>query len=297
MHFLRKHAPLFSIPIDRPIFIVGLQGGGLTIISRILRRVSDVVSVGGNADAWFDHDEMQNEKDLNLPEEFRLFYCRHFGDENFLRGGWVYGTDQYIDHFVKMESDVDAKVAERFRTILKTVIRSKAKDPFEARFLDKSQTYGLKIPYIDKILEKSNPKFIIIARNPYIACRKAVLKPALSNLNVSEEERLKLAATHYKNCMERMITENDARSNVTFLRFEDFLLDPEASIEALCQFAELPYSPALMPSPDDNITEKWYPIRGDANQDQLEQISKNEVALVNNILGDLPTRLGYAALS
>jgi len=43
--------------IDRPIFLLGVQGGGLTLLSRMLRRHPQVVSVSGNHRYWSGADE------------------------------------------------------------------------------------------------------------------------------------------------------------------------------------------------------------------------------------------------
>ena len=48
-----------TVKLDRPIFLLGNQGGGNTFLSRMIRRNSAVVSVGGGNDYWTSADEMQ----------------------------------------------------------------------------------------------------------------------------------------------------------------------------------------------------------------------------------------------
>lgn len=49
---------LSAVDIDRPIFLVGASGAGLTLLARILRRAEGVVTVSGGADYWTGADEM-----------------------------------------------------------------------------------------------------------------------------------------------------------------------------------------------------------------------------------------------
>lgn len=61
------HAPLGDTvaamtrrPIQRPIFLLGSQSGGLTLLARILRRHASLVYCTGNSRYWAGSDEMQN---------------------------------------------------------------------------------------------------------------------------------------------------------------------------------------------------------------------------------------------
>ena len=47
-----------KIKIQKPIFFIGVQGAGLTIISRIIKRHPDIVYLSGNNDFWLGSDEM-----------------------------------------------------------------------------------------------------------------------------------------------------------------------------------------------------------------------------------------------
>lgn len=48
-----------DIEIDRPIFLLGTHCGGLTLISRMLRRNKRELSVSGNHKYWSGADEIQ----------------------------------------------------------------------------------------------------------------------------------------------------------------------------------------------------------------------------------------------
>lgn len=282
-----------NIPIDRPVFIVGLQGGGLTLVSRIIRRNKKVVYQQGNSRFWVRGDEMQNDLARKLPESMRLFHSKPFGDSDFLRGGWVYGTENYINHFKKNNSELTDQDAEQFRKVIRDCIARYAHDPMRARFLDKSQTYGLKIPYIEEIFKDTTPYFIVITRNPHVIITKSVERPALSNLNISKHECFDLAVQHYKNCMTEMALKGRDRENVMFMKFESFLDSPVESVQKICQFTGLIYDPDMMPAPHHNIKGKWYPIEPNRNSKWLFRITQEQCDKINRSLGDLIEAFGY----
>ena len=287
-----------EINIDRPIFLIGLQGGGLTLIRRILTRAPNMVTVGGNSRLWYGSDEMQNRLSLTLPEEFRLLNCQFFNQGDFHRGAWMYGTDNYINHFRNPDKDVTPELKDAYISILRKTIAQNAISIKGCRFIDKSQTYGLKIKFLTKILEDYNPKFLIIAMNPYVACHKATQKPALSLLDIPHEDKLKLAAQHYHNCMTTMLNDGAETNNTHLITFENFLEDPAETIRSCCSFLELEYSNRMLPSPKDKHPDgyKWYPIRKNVNSEILGKICNSDIEIINTHLSGLFPILGYQIL-
>ena len=287
-----------EIIIDRPIFLVGLQGGGCTLIRRILTRCNNTVTVGGNSHLWYGSDEMQNTLSSRLPEEFRLFNCAFFKQAGFGRGAWVYGTDGYLDHFRKTERDVTPGLKNKFINAIKYIISKNALSLDNCRFIDKSQTYGLKIRFITEILKEYAPRFLMVSMNPYLACFKAIGKPALSELNITRDEKMKLAAQHYYNCMNIMLDDGSKTGNLNIITFEDFLDEPPRIIKNCCEFLDLEYIPDMLPSEKDRHPGgyKWYPIRKNAGDEFFSQLTTTDIKTVNRQLGSLITDLGYDRL-
>lgn len=284
-----------EVRIDRPIFVVGLQAGGLTLIRRILTRAPNMVTVGGNTRLWYGSDEMQNRVAKKLPEALRLFHCRYHMQGDFHRGAWLYGTDRYLHHFRKTEEDVTPELRSAFERVLRSIIARNALQLDGCRFIDKSQTYGLKISFLGGLLEAYDPKFLIVAMNPYAICTKVIDRPALSLLPTDDAGRLRLAAQHYANCMGAMIRDAARTDSTLLLRFEDFLAAPREFIARCCRFLEIPYSDGMMPSPEDTewAGRKWYPIRRDVVERRLRQIDDEEVRIVNRWVAPLFEGLGY----
>ena len=57
--WLRSDCFQEEFSLNSPVFLLGTQGGGLTLVSRMLRRNREVVSVTGNNGYWSGADEMQ----------------------------------------------------------------------------------------------------------------------------------------------------------------------------------------------------------------------------------------------
>jgi len=54
---VRKRLPgVDRIPLDGPIFVLGMQGGGTTLVARCLLRHPSVVSMSGGSDYWVATD-------------------------------------------------------------------------------------------------------------------------------------------------------------------------------------------------------------------------------------------------
>jgi len=173
-----------SILINRPIFFVGVQSGGMTIVSRMLRRNKNAISVTGNHRYWGGGDEMAPryphqlpdkltarfyfyEKFLNervsgfsldpeqlikLPKQYQDFY-RRYG----LFWWWNYACDDLFPFFYADEHGYDEEIAGQFINFLKRIVFVNAINPTKARIVDKSQVFSLKIGLIDRILQGNHP--------------------------------------------------------------------------------------------------------------------------------------------
>jgi len=167
---------LEDISIDRPVFFVGTQGGGLTLVSRVLARHRDVVTVRGNYRNWAAGVEMHCAF-TDLPDAFALrspgfWTYRHyrFGPDQdhpqFGRGrSWVYATNALLGQYRKTAADYTPELAQVLQDTIRKCIRAYAVDVATARFVDKSQSYSLKVPLLKRCLPDA--QFVVVIRNPY----------------------------------------------------------------------------------------------------------------------------------
>ena len=300
----RFRSPDPSIAIDRPVFLLGIGGGGLTLTARILRRTPGVVSATGNHHYWAGNDEMQNVVQGHLLESFSWrnldvpgFQARH---DN------CYACDALIDAYVEGAGDATPEKRACFRSTLQGLIAMNRDPAGEApvRFLDKSQTFTLRTGLIASALDDTRPKFVFMTRDPYAMCWRGARKAeTLADLDKSDEEKLEIAVQHWCNSARAALEAAEA-VDLSCWRFEDLLTEPERVIREICEFAELPFSKEILPGPDDAIPwgsssdafdrHKWYPLRPDVSRETLREIPGWAVDRVTEGCGALLERFGYA---
>jgi Sulfotransferase family len=290
------------IPVDRPIFFVGVQGAGETIVGRCLRRNAAVVSMSGNSSHWTGIDELGvvRNRMARLPRS--LWGCKFRTDIESTRFGTnhnsVYASDELLPLYRQTADDANEADGERFRRLLREHLAVYARDPRRARFFDKTHTNTLKIPLLATYLEGCEPFFVLVVRNPYSWCHRAVRrKRPTYRVEPTREEELRLVAQHWANSYR--IALDDARStpNVTLVRFEDFVAEPEATVRRLSDFVGLELEPAMVPRPGDRFPfatlpgdRKWYPLFPDP---WLAEVTEEEAAAVAEVCEPLAGELGY----
>lgn len=290
--------------IHSPIFFLGVQGGGLTLVSRILRRHRDVVSVTGSCRYWSGADEMQNVLGPILPPE--LTGIRHklppsatFGSVR----GWVYATDELFPAYRLTEKDAVPEVAQKFRHIIRWLITRHALSGSRPRFTDKSQVYTVKVPFLNALLWDCSPRFVLVTRNPYAMCYRAAAgaSPALRALPSSYtfRDRLTLAAQHWANSFSTALADRDKVNHFLVLRFEDLLESPERKIRELLAFADLEFEPSLVPGPGQRVPfgttrmTRWFPMRTNVNDRHLAALDDESVEVIAERCEPIANHLGY----
>lgn len=288
-------ADLEEIEIDRPIFLLGTQGGGLTFVSRILRRNPVAVSVTGNSRCWNGPDEMQNVLAPVLPTSLQL----RGREELFRHGGWTYATDRLVDHFREDASDASECDAKKMIAAIKRVIAIYGSDDTACRFIDKSQSYTIKAGYIDKLLRGIDPIFVLITRDPYISCCRAAAKTNLSKLDLGFEESIRWAAQHWTNSMRFALRDGGDIDRFYTVKIEDILSNPHKRINNICEICDLQYSNTMLPSKEDRMPfggiwdNKWYPIKTDINNKYEKYIDRKVISIVNKIAEKEIKKLNY----
>lgn len=280
--------------IDRPVFLLGTQGGGLTLVSRVLRRHPRTFSVTGNPDYWTGSAEMQNVLADALPDDLRLEgHPSLSGRED----SWLYATDQLLPDFRRSEEDATDRLSDILLARLRMLLVLNC-DGDEGRFVDQSQSYTVKASFLRRLLKGRDPRFVLVTRNPYALCLRAVDR-VLDGTGLSRSERLELAVQHWDNSMRCALADGEAIEGFGTVRFEDFLAEPERTLEVIDEVVELGLEPDLLPASDDRMPlgtppdGKWYPLRPDVNAKYLRGISEQVVAAVDERCGNLAEQLGY----
>jgi len=294
-----------KISIDRPIFLLGTQGGGLTLVSRILRRNKDVVSVTGNHLYWSGADEMQNVLGRILPPELTgIVHKAPKHPEIPPPRGWSYAVDDLIDKYRNDENDVNVEIKSRIEQIIKWIIYRYKLNDKDMRFIDKSQLYTIKLSFLNELLKEHDPRFILITRNPYAVCYRSAKGNAydlrLLQKKFGFNQILELASEHWANSMSLVLKDKDKVDNFISIKFEDILKEPEKNIGKLCDFVDLEFNRDMIPQPYHKIPlgsrsdKKWHPLRTDVNKKYLEEMNKQHIEIMQKKFGDYVDMFGYS---
>jgi len=302
---------LDSVPIDRPIFFLGIQGGGGTILARCLQRHPQTVYASGNSDYWAAPNEIHNCPHLNDVPEGLVHRTYHFGTAGDsvarhprfgYQRSWLYAVDELLPQYSRTAGDVDDATTRGFRRVLKKIILAYAHDPRDCRLLDQSQLYTIQVPYIAKMLEDSDPHFVLVARNPYATCSRAVDKEYTAArggyLEGNRSTRIACAVEHWSNSYRLALASADQVPMLT-VRYEDFLEDAARVVREICGFAGLEFNRDLVPAAEHRAPagsvepEKWYPLKRGENERYLRALDPELTSALNTRAADLIERLGY----
>jgi len=306
-----------EIEIDRPIFILGVQGGGLTLLTRMLHRNPNVVTIGGGRAYWTGNNEMDKHYTGTLPDDFALrapryqsptFKTHLTGDEEEhpvfgLERDWVYACEHFLDRYRKTEDDWTPEKDARLRKAIKESIRAYADDVETARFLDMSQSFSLKVPLIREIFPDAH--FIVQTRNPYAVCVRAAQDfryEWVRELEATEETRrlkLQLVSEHWRNTFACATEDLEKDDHAVFVRYEDLAANPEDELSRIAEAVELTYAPDMIPQEHHQLPigakerHKWFPIRTETNDKYLERLDASMASVIEESVGDIAGLLGY----
>jgi Sulfotransferase family len=300
---LRRRLPSVDrIPLERPIFFLGVQGAGETIVGRCLRRHPSVVSMSGNSGYWTGIDELGvvRNRMARLPSslwggkyrsdiEHRLFGSNHSS---------IYACDALLPFYRRTAEDAVAADGRRFRRLLREHIAVYAHDRSSARFFDKTHTNTLKLPLIVEYLRDCEPFFVLVARNPYSWCYRAVRRKRPSyRVSLSAEQELRLAAEHWANSYRVALEDAIQIPNVATVRFEDFVADAEGTVRSLCAFLGLDFCDEMVPQPEQTLPfatlpgdRKWYPLFRDQ---WLASVGDSEAEIIRSECESVAASFGY----
>jgi len=189
--------------------------------------------------------------------------------------------------------------------VVRKVLRAYAHDPRHSRFVDMSQLYTIQASYIAELLRGTDPKFILLSRDPYATCARAVAKEYEgrgTRRTLSRAERIRCAVEHWDNSFRAALSDGEALG-MLHVRYEDFVDDPTSVVRRMCEFAGLEFHPRQVPGPGQKVplgsdsAEKWYPMRRGENRRYLDDAGPDLIRALNERSADLIERLGYCVSS
>lgn len=308
----RLYARLAGITVDRPIFLLGTQGCGGTIVSRFIRWHPDVVYITGNRRFWGGEDEMHNKvRFKKLPDTWVLRspgYNNLLGREEYHpvfahERSWLYATDQLLPEYRKTEEDYDTKEEGVFLGAIRKCIRAYSEEMSRARYHDMSQSYCLKVRLLRRVLPDA--RFIVLLRNPYAMCWREVTRSTAKYCNYalvpSIGENLELACQHWRNSYAIALEDLSDTEAGLVMRFEDFINDPASSMGRILQHCELDPARYTLPAggnkpPLGTVSrDKWLPLSTDVNGKYLAELPRWAEATIASRCKRLIERFDYNA--
>lgn len=289
--------------IDRPIFLLGTQGGGLTFMGRVLRRSQGVFSMAADGRYWNSSDEMHVHMDRGLPEPLRLRHSRGLLDLQ-VSEVFNYANDRCLPSFRYIPEDIEQSDRDALKHTLKGLqylIASKTERP---RFMDKSQSYTIKLAYLDALLEGCDPHFLLVARNPLAICTREAFKVKKDGAAEKVfERRLVECAEHWNNSFKCAL--DDAKiygfeNRIKTVKIEDVLREPQIQVKKICDFLGLHYLDQMLPGENDFFMfphtrdKKWFPIRLAANERYIEKLNQRQIDIILEICGSMMDKVGYS---
>ena len=299
--------PYFAVKnniIKKPIFLVGNQGDGLTLASRMLRKNSNVISVTGNNKYWSGASELQNvfEPILNSKLSGIRFQAPRHPQLKPPRS-WSYACDDLIYQYRNTDRDVTSTDYKKLKNAIQISLFSYARNITQPRFVDKSQVFSVKMSFIAKLLEEYNPMFIHVTRNPYATIYRAADGKAGDMKRYSKfmtfDQRFQTCLEHWYNTAQSIETDKPKVSHFMRIRFEDLLANPHDTLKKVCDFAELEFDVDMLPQPEHKLPlgtkyeERWYPLRADVNDSYLNKISPKYIEKIQDKCGYYAELFGY----
>lgn len=295
---------LSDTPIERPIFLLGLQGGGLTLLARMLRRNPNIVTVTGNHTYWAGPDEMQNVMGAILPGALSGLHANIPDHPSYPLRDWLYATDELLPLYRRTAKEATPEIKRQLQHAIRLALKLHAVEGRPARFLDKSQSFTVRLGFVQELLKEHDPYFLLVTRNPYALCLRSALRvKSLTALDLPVPQRLELAAQQWANSISCALEDAPAIPRFYQMRFEDLLLQPEATLQAVCEFAGLSFSEDMLPQAHHQLPrgatgssrgdQKWFPLRPDVNASYLRRLDEPLTAIIRNRCGDLSERFGY----
>lgn len=294
-----------DIEIKKPIFMLGVQGGGITIMSRVIRLLPHVTYITGNHRFWTGEDEIHNKvRFKQLPDQLVLrspgYYNLLGHEKNHPDFGYerafLYASNEFLNEYRLTESDWTPELEQALKQAIRRCLCVYATDHHQTQFTDMSQTYCLKVPFLKRCFPDAY--FIIVSRNPYAVCwKQAQTSPIFRK---DPQRAVQFAAEHWHNSYTHALNDTKNRDNVLQLRFEDFLQDPIGISKKMFDFLDQPHIdvknlieqnkkiPLGSSEPD-----KWFPINHNVNKNHFKTIPDWARDIISKECGELAQLFKY----
>lgn len=236
--------------VMEPIFVIGRQHSGNTMLATLLGRVPSVLGLTSEGGFF----EARRELDGLAPEERAERTARRIRDNGvraYLRTSSVeqdMSIWEVITPSMKEMASYGATATELYAFGMQQVLERVGKK----RWVQKATSY---IFLTDDILKAfPRARLIFIARNPLD------LAASTRKRNQSHRDTLRLALGWNRGMKYALRLQEEQPQNFFLLRYEDLVRDPDQSVRDVCAFCGLPFDPEYLDIPHVNRSEAPYKL-------------------------------------
>jgi len=304
VNYRYKNSLIFSNPklyindksntnIKNPIFLLGTASGGLTIISRIIRRHPNVISASGDSNYFYGLDEIKQYYKKFIPKILDVFRFKNLSPSY----GEFYAINKFIGYSTIKKKKFKS-YSKKYVMLLNAILKVFSKNLNNSRLIDKSQINTLNVKFIDYALKDCSPYYVLVVSNPY-----AIIAKNFINLGQHNEENLIYSIEHYKNIINKCLKDlQNTKNKYLIINFDNFLSRPEQIIKKIYVFLELKFNKNYMPKKDDlyrikSTDYKWYPIRKNTHAKYINKLSKKDIKLINKECSNIIKKLNFIKIN
>ncbi len=259
--------------IERPIFVLGLNKSGTSLLYVLLSRHSQLSAIRAMKPAKPDarttismerHGIGEGQKFPELPAKLRP-------PPDGSSGQWA-TPDEFDRHRL-----TEADVAEGDRQAVSRAYRAAMVDPAR-RLCEKSPPNTLRGRYLQALFPDAS--FIAIVRNPY------------STISANGKKRSKWGGVerqtlHWVAGTQTLLDDLERLDRALLVRYEDLIADPAGALHAVCEFCGLTFEPQILSE---------VAVEQGINDQLIGLLSEEETASITGACSPLMKRLGYEPL-
>jgi hypothetical protein len=213
---------------DNLIFIISLPRSGSTLLQRVLGGHDDVVT---SSEPWIMLHPVYGRRDKGISTEYSADWA-------------ALGVNEFLEHYTDGPDVYD----DGIRTFANTIYSNALKKGGGTRFIDKTPRYVMIIDELIRLFPRA--KFIFLLRNPLSVLSSIVNTQIAHDLWTLERfsDELISGPDAILGAIEQL------GDKAITVRYEDFVMAPEQSLEQVCSALNLSYEPGMLEY--DNSAEK-----------------------------------------
>ena len=205
---------------DNLIFIISLPRSGSTLLQRVLGGHDEVVT---SSEPWIMLHPVYGRRDKGITTEYSADWA-------------ALGVNEFLEHYTDGPDVYDDGIRAFANTIYSNAIQKGG----GTRFIDKTPRYVMIIDELLRLFPEA--KFIFLIRNPLAVLSSIVNTQIAHDLWTLERfsDELLAGPAAILGAIEKL------GDKAITVRYEDFVMAPEKSLEHVCSLLELNYEPGML---------------------------------------------------